>query len=180
MNNEQQAETQLQYWVVVDAVRLPDCITDLKSFGLIHGSWALFGNSEFQHLIEQSPWVVNIGSDKSQLLSCLSLEGFDSSAVVFELEETQSRDALQSHLHALLLPSIFNNPTFIRFYSPTFWRPIVNELTSRDVLTLLGPSSAVYWMSAEGELQQIQKTKGETSLPKKPYYLNSAIFKSWV
>jgi hypothetical protein len=180
VNNENTVNISPQYWIVVDAVRLPDAMDALTSASLVVQAWPLFEQSDFEHLIEQSPWVVNIGQDKSQLTSCFTLPGFDSSAVAFELDERHSVEALRHHMHALLLPYIDNKPTFLRFYAPTFWRPISEQLNPKDVVTLLGPASAVFWMSNTGQLNHIQKPENDNTLPQRPYYLHSAILTSWV
>lgn len=166
----------LHYWLVVDTIRLPDAIDALKRKYALERVLPLFANSSFEYALDKSPMVVNLGSERAMALSVLSLTGFDSSAVIFEVSDHIQAESLLAHLQALLLVNINQHPTFLRFYTQVFWDKYASALNDADKNTLLGVAKAVYWMSASHQRCSLSRPDGERAVP--PYSLTSSIFTS--
>lgn len=91
------------YWLLVDTVRIPDAYTIINKEILIKESVPLFQGCNFEYLLDQSPLLINLGQDKSILDKWKSLPYFDSSSVMFAVNETVDTSTLLSHLHKLLI-----------------------------------------------------------------------------
>ncbi|MDA0385195.1 DUF4123 domain-containing protein [Vibrio owensii] len=165
----------LNYWLVVDTIRIPDAIDVLKDNIAIQQALPLYAGSDFDYALEQSPFVVNLGTDRTAALSCLSLTGFDSSAVIFEIDSSCHVDALMFHLQSLLVVLVDKRRIYLRFYTPPFWEAFAASLTDADIRTLLGPAHAVHWVNSAYQYQSLSRPEGESGTP--PYALNSPIFK---
>ncbi len=165
----------LNYWLVVDTVRIPDAIDVLKNNITIEQALPLYAGSDFSYALEQSPFVVNLGADREAALSCLSLNGFDSSAVIFEIDTSCHIDTLMTHLQSLLVVLVDKKRIYLRFYAPSFWETFAASLTDTDIRTLLGPTHAVHWVNSAYQYQSLSRPDGESATP--PYALNSPIFK---
>lgn len=166
----------INYWLVVDTIRLPDAIEVLKRKFVLERVLPLFANSSFEYALDKSPMVVNLGSERSMALSALSLMGFDSSAVIFEVSDHIQPESLLIHLQSLLLVNINQHSTFLRFYTRVFWDNYASALNDADKNTLLGFASAVDWVSASHQRRSLSRPDGERAMP--PYSLTSSIFTS--
>ena len=179
MNSLSTLATKSDYWLIVDTVRIPDVMDVLREKASIKRSLRLFAGSDLEHLIEQSPLIINLGQTPD-IRQYLSLPGFSSSSVVFELSQECDEKKSLTHWQTLLLANIESHPCLLRFYTPAFWQPIKNELNDADLKTLLGPSTSVIWINENGQLEQVIQREKQEALPKTPYILTSEIFKSWV
>ncbi|EIO4563426.1 DUF4123 domain-containing protein [Vibrio parahaemolyticus] len=174
MNSDTSMNGSLNYWLVVDTIRLPDAIEVLKRQYALEHVLPLFANSSFEYALDKSPMVVNLGTERSIALSALSLKGFDSSAVIFEVSGHIQAESLLAHLQSLLLVNINQQPTFLRFYTRVFWDKYASALNDADKNTLLGVAKAVDWMSASHQRCSISRPDGKKVVP--PYSLTSSIF----
>nr|WP_241739413.1 DUF4123 domain-containing protein [Vibrio parahaemolyticus] len=165
----------LNYWLVVDTIRIPDAIDVLKANIAIQQALPLYAGSDFDYALEQSPFVVNLGADRAAALSCLSLAGFDSSAVIFEIDASCHVDALMFHLQSLLVVFVDKKRIYLRFYTPPFWETFATALVDNDIRTLLGPAHAIHCISSTHQQQSLSRPDGESAIP--PYTLTSPIFK---
>ncbi|GAB2660107.1 DUF4123 domain-containing protein [Vibrio panuliri] len=178
VNSYQTSSGSLNYWLIIDTVRVPDALEVLSQFAPFQNVFRLFATANLQHLIEHSPLVLNLGTDKA-VLECLSFEDFDTSSVVFALDEQCDEEGFLVHLQQLFLAHIDSKPSVLRFYSGSFWQPIYQDLDDDDISTLLGPARAVIWF-ANSERHQLDFLGAITALPQQPYVLMSDIFNTWV
>ncbi|MGF1911827.1 DUF4123 domain-containing protein [Vibrio kasasachensis] len=179
MNNDFTFASNNNFWLVVDTVRIPDALDIVRKEISIEQGLRLFAGSDLDYLIDQSPWVLNLGSEPSAL-QCLSLPDFSSSSVVFELSQYCDETTFLTHLQSVLLANIESHPCLLRFYTSAFWQPIKNQLNEADLNTLLGPTTSVVWRDNANQQQQIIQREMQKVLPATPYVLTSDIFKSWV
>ncbi|ROV57590.1 DUF4123 domain-containing protein [Vibrio ponticus] len=166
------------FWLIVDTVRIPNALDLVRESSVIQSSMNLFACSELEHLIEQSPLVLNLGPE-SHVLECLFLQDLDSSAVVYEVSKLCDELTLLQHLQSVFLANIHLTPCILRFYTGKFWQSIFQDLNSEDLKTLLGPANTAIWVS-DGELRHMSQDLHDNALPEKPYVLASDIFNSWV
>ncbi|WP_038174620.1 DUF4123 domain-containing protein [Vibrio pacinii] len=167
------------YWLVVDTIRIPDAINVLTRNMVVQQAIVLFAGSDFDYLNDQSPLVVNLGSDKAVLDKWLTLPYFDSSSVIFELDASQDGSAFNEHLQSLLQVKIDNKACFLRFYTNAFWNQTASQLNDIDIVTLLGSAQAIHWVNHAHQRQTLHHSpiKPEQS---QPFTLTSPIFKQWV
>lgn len=165
----------MEYWLVVDTLRVPNAMDAIKSHLPVQQAFALYAGSAFDYALDKSPMVVDLGSHREVALSCLSLPGFATSAVVFDVAESVSVDKWRSHLQSILLVDIDRQPIMVRFYTDAFWEAYALGLNDSDKRVLLGEASAVNWLSSNQRLQTLSRPEGENATP--PYALTSSIFK---
>ncbi|PST95996.1 UDP-N-acetylmuramyl peptide synthase [Photobacterium iliopiscarium] len=170
------------YWLLVDTVRIPDAYTIINKEILIKESVPLFQGCNFEYLLDQSPLLINLGQDKSILDKWKSLPYFDSSSVMFAVNETVDTSTLLSHLHKLLIIQVDGKKMLFRYYTNALWNQIENkELMLQDIAILLGPAQAWYWINNEQQIQSIKQENIHYQLGKTDSYaLLSACFTQWV
>lgn len=165
----------MNYWLIVDVIRLPDAVEVLTQHLALEQVIPLYAGTMFDSVLEFSPILMNLGSSRQTALSCFTLKGFDSSAVVFEVSDHIHADAFLAHLQSLLIVNIGRHPMMLRFYTNAFWEAYAQDLNDSDKLLLLGEASAVNWLSSNQRLQILSRPEGRNVTP--PYALTSSIFK---
>ncbi|MDE1222122.1 DUF4123 domain-containing protein [Vibrio aestuarianus] len=169
----------VNYWLVVDTIRIPDAIDVLTRNMAVQQAIVLFAGSDFDYLNDQSPLVVNLGSDKTALDKWLTLPYFDSSSVIFELDASQDGSAFSEHLQSLLQVKIDNKACFLRFYTNVFWNQAASQLNDIDIATLLGSAQAIHWVNHARQRQTLHHSPIQPE-QSQPLTLTSPIFKQWV
>ena len=150
------------YWLVVDTLRITQAIKKVTDSFDVKKAMPLYAGTQLSYLNEFSPHVFNVGSEKSVLQVWSALEHFDTSSVMFYVDSEQGADFLV-HLQNLLIVNIDRTPTFLRFYTRSFWQAHSMKLTPQDVNTLLGVSSAVYWHENEELKSMSHQSSGTVS-----------------
>ncbi|HBC3509025.1 TPA: DUF4123 domain-containing protein [Vibrio parahaemolyticus] len=165
----------MKHWLVVDTLRVPNAMDVLNSHLSVEQAFALYAGSAFDYALDKSPMVLDLSRHRETALSCLSLPGFATSAVVFEVAESVPVDEWIAHLKSLLVVDIDRQPMMVRFYSPAFWEAYAQGLNDSDKRVLLGEASAVHWLSDNQQIHTLSRPEGERMTP--PYVLTSSIFK---
>ncbi|MFH0256626.1 DUF4123 domain-containing protein [Vibrio rumoiensis] len=168
------------FWIVVDTVRIPDALKQLKTIAVLDTVLPLYAGSNFDYLIDQSPLLINLGSNDSVLDKWSTQLLFDSSSVIFALEQNMDGYVLLNHLQNLLSVKIDQTAFLFRFYVNSIWEQVANELNEQDIHAILGPASGLYWVDRVLKVQSFHKQDTGQSLPETPYHLTSSIFKQWV
>ncbi|MEK6213356.1 MAG: DUF4123 domain-containing protein, partial [Vibrio fluvialis] len=57
----------INYWLVVDTIRIPDAISVIANEMKVEQAIVLFAGSDFDYLKDKSPLVLNIGSNSAVL-----------------------------------------------------------------------------------------------------------------
>lgn len=174
------------FWIVVDTVRIPDALKQLKAVINLDTVLPLYAGSDFDYLIDQSPLLINLGSNDSVLDKWRSLSLFDSSSVVITLNKNIDAYELLNHLQNLLSVKIEQTAFLFRFYVNHIWEQAENKLNEQDIHTILGPANGLYWVDGSQQVHSFhqQSTYDEENVRKSlletPYRLTSSIFKQWV
>ncbi len=176
------SNSSVNYWLIVDTVRIPDAINILNQHMAVEQALPLFAGSDFDYLLESSPLVVNLGHHASVLETWQTLPYFDSSSIILELELNQSSEALMTHLQSLLQVYINQETFLLRFYSNTLWNKVASSLNEADIITLSGPARAIYWMDETHTVQYLYQPHTAQSRFEQtpPYSLTSPVFKQWL
>ncbi|MFH0265071.1 DUF4123 domain-containing protein [Vibrio rumoiensis] len=168
------------FWIVVDTVRIPDALKQLKTITVLDTVLPLYAGSDFDYLIDQSPLLINLGLNDSVLDKWSTLPLFDTSSVIFALEQNMDGYVLLNHLQNLLSVKIDQTAFLFRFYVNSIWEQVANELNEQDIHTILGPARALYWADSALKIQSFSQQYIKPSLLDTPYHLTSSIFKQWV
>lgn len=171
------------FWIVVDIVRIPDALKQLKAVINLDTVLPLYAGSDFDYLIDQSPLLINLGSNDSVLDKWRSLSLFDSSSVVITLNKNIDAYELLNHLQNLLSVKIEQTAFLFRFHVNSLWEQVAHVLNDKDIDTILGPSSGLYWIDSAQQVRSFHQQSTsyqQHSLPEVPYHLTSSIFKQWV
>ncbi|WP_186294833.1 DUF4123 domain-containing protein [Vibrio algivorus] len=173
------------FWIVVDTVRIPDALKQLKMIAVLETVLPLYAGSDFDYLIEQSPLVINLGSDGTILEKWRTWSLFDSSSVIFTMDAEVDQYQLLDHLQALLTVKIEQTEFLFRFYTNVLWQQVAADLNHEDMATILGPASRLYWVDSSQNVQSFHKVHDKEKMQEKadetrPYHLTSSIFKQWV
>lgn len=169
----------INYWLVVDTIRIPDAISVIAKHMPIEQAAVLFAGSDFDYLKDKSPLVMNLGSEGAVFDKWLKLPYFDSSSVIFELDASQDGSAFIEYLQSLLQVKIDNKACFLRFYTNAFWNQTASQLNDIDITTLLGPAQAIHWVDEAHQRQTLQHSPVQFEHPQ-IFNLTSPIFKLWV
>ncbi|MGO2343115.1 DUF4123 domain-containing protein [Vibrio litoralis] len=169
------------FWIAVDTVRIPGALKQLKTIAELDTVLPLYAGSDFDYLIDQSPLLINIGSNESVLDKWRILPLFDSSSVVLTLNKNTDAYELLNHLQNLLSVSIDQTAFLFRFYVNSIWEQVASELNEQDIHTILGPASGLYWVDDSQQIHSFhQQSTSDKENAETPYRLTSSIFKQWV
>ncbi|KJF99852.1 hypothetical protein UB35_20410 [Photobacterium angustum] len=150
----------LNYWLLVDTVRIPDAFLIVNNAFSIEQNIALFKGCDFEYLIDQSPLLVNLGQDKSALDKWKAMPYFDSSSVMFAVDASVETNTLLNHLQKLLIIQVDGKKMLFRYYTNVMWEQIESDqckVSPQDLATLLGPAKALYWTDEEQHIKSIQQ-----------------------
>ncbi|HHB0951752.1 TPA: DUF4123 domain-containing protein, partial [Vibrio cholerae] len=103
----------INYWLVVDTIRIPDAISVITNKMKVEQAIVLFAGSDFDYLQDKSPLLLNIGSHSAVLEKWLTLPNFDSSSVIFELDSRHDGFEFTEYLQSLLQVKIDNKACFL-------------------------------------------------------------------
>ncbi|MBY7808312.1 DUF4123 domain-containing protein [Vibrio fluvialis] len=169
----------INYWLVVDTIRIPDAISVIANEMKVEQAIVLFAGSDFDYLKDKSPLVLNIGSNSAVLEQWLTLPNFDSSSVIFELDSRYDGFEFTDYLQSLLQVKVDSKACFLRFYTNAFWNQTASQLNDIDIATLLGPAQAIHWVDTAHN-KQILHYPVQVSESFQAFNLTSPIFKLWV
>lgn len=171
------------FWLVVDTTRIPDALNKVMEMVNIEQIMPLYAGSNFDYLIDQSPLVINLGSDDTILEKWRTCPLFDSSSVIFIMNADVDQYQLLEHLQALLTVKIKQTEFLFRFYTNVLWLQVGSDLNQDDMNTILGPTSRLYWVDTAQNIQSFHKVpdkKKEQANKVRPYQLSSPIFQQWM
>ena len=109
------------YWLIVDTIRVKDAEIMVRKAFDIKNSIPLFKGCQFEHLLPQSPLLVELGPDTDVLNKWLSLPFLNINSVIFKVDENVHQDELLSHLQALLIAYIDGHKMLFRYYTNAMW-----------------------------------------------------------
>ncbi|MCE9793812.1 DUF4123 domain-containing protein [Shewanella indica] len=165
----------VEYWMLTDKIRYPKVMQLAYQHEAAPELADLFINSPFAYLMPQSPVIFRLRHDSSLLTIWQNDSLWRSSAVIFACQ-AGAFDTLKQHLLALLQPRILGRQTIFRYYSNQTLDPLYSELDADDRDTLLGPASALWWASQQGEIRSLKHTPKAVE----SYSFNSAVFSKWI
>ncbi|MDA0149893.1 DUF4123 domain-containing protein [Vibrio sp. LaRot3] len=176
MKTEFSLPNESNHLLIADTLVIPEIIELAYTYEKDPNIDELFRNSNFAHLIEQSPKIVNI--DGVQLLEQIQKKQLlRSSSVLFSYGSDTSQDEIINHLQNLLTVHVGDNLVFFRFYSSLFWIKNAKHISEQDKVSILGPCHSLSWFNDEGEYQKLslpQSVIPET--PPHPYRFTSSCF----
>jgi len=141
----EQAQQQRHLLLIIDSVSAPDAIKSLFKFGPIREYVRLFQGTEFEDLLEHSPWLVRIDSDSMQTVTHLLQSperhwGWIASAQLLDLNE------IAQHWRERMVFSEGNQRWFYRFQDNQIISQHLGALTPQQMPLLLGPlEGALCW-----------------------------------
>lgn len=149
------------YWLIVDTVRVKDAEIRVRKTFDIKNSIPLFKGCQFEHLLPQSPLVIEIGAQERVLATWQSLSLLNINSVMFKVSETVHQHEWLSHLQKLLIVTADGHKMLFRYYTNSIWLDMKQReetLVSQDIATLLGPASSLFWLDNAQQQHAIRQT----------------------
>lgn len=182
MNSTRIFDDNSEYWLIVDAVRMADIMSDIYAMWPDIESEPLFLESDFTHLMAQSPIIFKFSSRAAYIDKWVVSPELHSSSILIGMKLGLEKDELLLHLRKLLAVSIDGKLVFLRYYTSKFWEDFGNQLTDSDKSKIIAPASSIYW------IQYPQKQPNVVNIPKHPspsssdapYTLSSTIISNWI
>ncbi|OEE57374.1 hypothetical protein A1OK_17875 [Enterovibrio norvegicus FF-454] len=182
MNSAFSFDNELDYWLIVDALRLPDEMQEVYTQWPDVETEPLFLESDFDYLLQQSPIIFKFNNKHEHINGWLSKPILHSSSILIGKDPSTPNSELLAHLRKLLRVSIDGKIVFLRYYTSAFWIEFNDALSESDRDTLIAPATSVHWMQLPSkEPKSTRIIHSAQSRHEKPYYaLGSEIFSKWV
>ncbi|MCC4799777.1 hypothetical protein BCT30_23710 [Enterovibrio norvegicus] len=182
MNSKPSFDNELDYWLIIDALRLPDEMQEIYTQWSGIETEPLFLESDFDYLLQQSPIIFKFNNKHEYLNDWVSQPILHSSSMLIGKNTSTPNSELLAHLRKLLRVSIDGRIAFLRYYTSAFWIEFNGELSELDRETLIAPATSVYWMQLpDKQPKNTRIIQAAQSRHEEPYYaLGSAIFSKWV
>jgi len=144
----EQEQLQRRLLLIIDSVSAPDVVSTLFKLAPIHDYVRLFQGTEFEDLLEQSPWLIRIDSNWTQAITHLLQSpqrhwGWIASAQHLDLNE------IAQHWRERMAFSEDNQRWFYRFQDNRIIAQHLGALNPQQISVLVGPLSAVLCWSGE-------------------------------
>lgn len=137
------------YWLLVDAVRISDAAQLIQEHFSIQQILPLYAGTPFDYLLEQSPYLVNMGADIANVETWRTLSYFDTSSVIFAVDDKTCADDFITHLQSMLKIEVAGQVLCLRFQSQRFWDAVLAQANMDDITQCLGPSKGVCWFNSD-------------------------------
>ncbi|SFQ35969.1 DUF4123 domain-containing protein [Enterovibrio norvegicus] len=182
MNSAHLFDDNSEYWLIVDAVRMADIMPDVYTMWPEVESEPLFLESDFVHLMAQSPIIFKFGNNANYVEKWISSPELHSSSIVIGMRRGLEKNVLLLHLRKLLTVSIDGKLVFFRYYTSKFWEEFEAQLLAADKDKIIAPASSIYWIQYPQTQPQVAKvsTPSTSSINDVYYTLSSNVFSKWV
>lgn len=182
MNSKFLFDDNSEYWLIVDAVRMVDIMADIYAMWPDIESEPLFLESDFTHLMAQSPIIFKFNSKAKYIEKWIASPELHSSSILIGMKHSLEKNELLLHLRKLLAVSINGRLVFLRYYTSKFWEEFGAQLTESDKTKIIAPASSVYWMQHSSREPNVAKVSAQlwSSNNDDTYTLSSTIFSKWV
>ena len=149
------------YWLIVDTIRVKDAEIMVRKAFDIKNSIPLFKGCQFEHLLPQSPLVIELGAQESVLTTWQSLPLLNMNSVMFKVSETVHQHEWLSHLQKLLIVTVDGHNMLFRYYTNGIWLDMKQRgetLLAQDIASLLGSASSLLWVDNAQQQHAIYQT----------------------
>ena len=173
------------YWLIVDTIRVKDAEIMVRKAFDIKNSIPLFKGCQFEHLLPQSPLVIELGAQESVLTTWQSLPLLNMNSVMFKVSETVHQHEWLSHLQKLLIVTVDGHNMLFRYYTNGIWLDMKQRgetLLAQDIASLLGSASSLLWVDNAQQQHAIYQTLPPdcVQISSAHYTFISPYFQQWI